>query len=173
MSDGSNVDAYAQVQEQDAAKVQQEDQKPDSLDTDPQRQNDANNHAKNLTREQNRKETTCDLVINGDTNFHAGLTMQVSGYGKFSATYLIDSVQFKLGRRGFTTAIKAHKCLPSGSFTTLTAAQIKAQAQANANAGLSSRAAAVAQSGQGYSDSWAVSGNQPTAAQADSPNYGG
>lgn len=55
-----------------------------------------NERAKKLLRSNNRNETKIKIEAMGSIEYNAGLTMAINGFGNYTGTYLIDSVEHNL-----------------------------------------------------------------------------
>jgi len=66
--------------------------------------------AKAEAREKNKKEWTCTLTLVGNPKMVAGVTFELTGFGVYSGKYIVDEAEHKVGG-GYTTTIKAHRCL--------------------------------------------------------------
>lgn len=66
---------------------------------------------KSKLRSLNKKETTGNLILVGDTRLAASSTIKLDGFGVFSGKYYIDKATHSVGSSGYTTTIEIHKVL--------------------------------------------------------------
>ena len=66
--------------------------------------------AKKRLREKNSEEWSISLDLMGDTSLLAGMTVYVTGFGKFDSKYIITTARHDIGN-GYTTSIDMRRCL--------------------------------------------------------------
>ena len=67
--------------------------------------------ARKRLREQNKNFGRGSLSLPGDVRMAAGLTIQVSGWGRFDGKYIIESAKHHVGSGGYSTDIEIRKVL--------------------------------------------------------------
>jgi phage protein D len=65
-----------------------------------------------VAREKNKNEWTCTLTMVGNVGMVAGVTFELTSWGRYSGKYIITEATHKVtGAGGYTTEVKAHKVL--------------------------------------------------------------
>ncbi|EAS5670204.1 late control D family protein, partial [Salmonella enterica] len=72
---------------------------------------EAKRKAKAALRLKNRYQNTGSLVLPGDTRFIAGVTLNLSGFGKFSGKYLVSKATHAISSGGYTTSIELRRVI--------------------------------------------------------------
>lgn len=72
---------------------------------------DALRIAKNRLREQNKKANVVEMTVVGDIRMAAGVVIQIKGFGKFDAKYIVDKVVHQVNERGYISHMNIRKVL--------------------------------------------------------------
>ncbi|EJD6659754.1 late control D family protein [Enterobacter cloacae] len=72
---------------------------------------EAKRKAKAALRHRNRYQSTGSLTLVGDTRMVAGVTIQISGFGKFSGKYLVSKATHSISQSGYVVGIELRKVL--------------------------------------------------------------
>lgn len=67
--------------------------------------------AKNRLREKNKNYGKASLQLAGDIRMSVGLTIILSGWGRYDGKYIIESAGHSVGSSGYTTSIEIRKVL--------------------------------------------------------------
>lgn len=72
---------------------------------------EAKRRARAALRQKNRYQSTGSLTVVGDTRLVAGVTILVSGFGKFSGKYLVSKATHALSTAGYITTVELRRVL--------------------------------------------------------------
>lgn len=72
---------------------------------------DALRRARKRLREKNKEAGKASMSVVGDPRIASGITIQISGWGRFDGKYLIESTTHQIGGGGYTTDMEIRKVL--------------------------------------------------------------